>query len=134
MVGAALAVIGAFQVWIRIRIAELAPPGAAETGWNGGDGRTIVVAAFVAAIAAGGLLLGRCDLWLKIALLITSGVVLVIAAVNMVDAGSKAHDLEVQFGIPAGDVRAQVGLGLYIVVVGGVALLVAGLRARAISS
>lgn len=132
--GAAVTVIGAFQVWLRIRIAEFVPPGSAETGWKGGDGRTIVVAAAVATVAAAGLFLGRRDLWLKVALLITGGVSIVIAAVNMVDAGSKGHDLEVQFGIPSGDVHAQVGIGLYLVTIGGLGLLASGLRARTTSS
>lgn len=129
-VGAALAIIGAFQKWISIRIAGFIPPGSSETGWRGGDGRTIVVAAAVAAIAAGALFLGRRELWLKIVLLIAGGVTIVIALVHMVDAGSKASDIEMQFGIPAGDVQAQIGAGLYLVVVGGVGLLAAGLQAR----
>jgi hypothetical protein len=130
ILGAALAIVGSFQVWLRIRIAGFIPPGSAETGWRGGDGRTIVLATVVAGAAAGALWIGRRDLWLKIALLIAGGVTIVIAIVHMVDAGSKARDIEVQFGIPAGDVSAQVGVGLYLVVVGGLGLLVAGLRAK----
>src|SRR5207244_1421741 len=113
IVGAALAIVGSFQVWLRIRIAGFIPPGSAETGWRGGDGRTIVLAGLIAGFAAGALWIGRRDLWLKIALLIAGGVTIVIAVVHMVDAGSKARDIEVQFGIPAGDVSAQVGVGLY---------------------
>ena len=140
LVGAALGAIGAFQVWLRITVfdptavAFVHPPGGAETGWKGGDGRTIVVAAVVAAIAGIGLLLGRRDLWLKVALLIAGGVTLVIALVHMANVGSKASDIEQQFGIPTGDVRADVGAGLYIVIAGGVAVLAAGLRARTASS
>jgi hypothetical protein len=130
LMGAALAVIGAFQKWISIRIAGFSPPGSAQTGWRGGDGRTIVVAAAVAGLAAVALFAGRRELWLKIALLISGGVTIVIAIVHMVDAGSKARDIEQQFGIPAGDVRAQIGAGLYLVVVGGVGLLASGLQAR----
>jgi len=134
LVGALLGAIGAFQVWLRISVASVNPPGGAETGWKGGDGRTIVVAAIVAAIAGVGLLLGRRDLWLKVALLIAGGVTLVIALVHMANVGSKANDIEQQFGIPTGDVRADVGAGLYIVIAGGVAVLAAGLRARTASS
>jgi hypothetical protein len=134
IMGASLAIVGAFQVWLRIRIAGFIPPGSAQTGWRGGDGRTIVIAAAVAGVAAGALWTGRRDLWLKIALLIAGGVTLVIAIVHMVDAGSKARDIQVQFGIPAGDVSAQIGVGLYLVVVGGLGLLVAGLQARTESS
>jgi hypothetical protein len=134
VLGAALAFIGAFQVWLRIRISGFIPPGSAETGWRGGDGRTIALAAVVAGVAAGALWIGRRDLWLKIVLLIAGGVTIVIALVHMVDASSKARDIEVQFGIPAGDVSAQIGVGLYLVVVGGLGLLAAGLRARTASS
>lgn len=130
LVGAALAIIGAFQTWLRIRVGGFVPPGSAQTGWRGGDGRTIVVAAGVGAVAALVLWVGRRELGLKIALLITGGVTVVIAVVHMVDVGSKAHDIEVQFGIPAEDVRAQVGVGLYLVVLGGLGLLVAGLQAK----
>ena len=132
--GAVLAAIGAFQVWLRISVANVSPPGSAETGWKGGDGRTIVVAALVAAVAGAGLLLRRRDLWLKVALLIAGGVTLVIALVHMADVGSKANDIGMQFGIPSGDVRAEVGAGLYVVAAGGVAVLAAGLRARTTSS
>lgn len=134
IMGAALAMVGAFQVWLRIRIAGYIPPGSAQTGWRGGDGRTIVIAAAAAGLAAAALWSGRRDLWLKIALLIAGGVTLVIAVVHMVDAGSKARDIQMQFGIPAGDVSAQIGVGLYLVAVGGVGLLVAGLQARTASS
>ena len=134
MLGASLAIVGSFQVWLRIRIAGFIPPGSAQTGWRGGDGRTIVLAALVAGVAGGALWIGRRDLWLKIVLLIAGGVTIVIAIVHMVDAGSKARDIQVQFGIPAGDVSAQIGVGLYLVVVGGVGLLAAGLQARTASS
>jgi hypothetical protein len=133
LMGASLAIIGAFQKWLSIRISGFSPPGSAQTGWRGGDGRTIVVAAVVAGLAAGALFVGRRELWLKIALLIAGGVTIVIAVVHMVDAGSKARDIEMQFGIPAGDVRAQIGAGLYLVIVGGVGLLAAGLQARTAS-
>ncbi|HEV3225951.1 MAG TPA: hypothetical protein VGZ52_03930 [Acidimicrobiales bacterium] len=128
--GATLAAIGAFQVWLRISVAGLNPPGSAETGWAGGDGRSVVGAALVAGLAGGALLLQRRDVWLKIALLIAGGVTFVIALVHMVNAGSKAHDIQVQFGIPSGDVRAQIGAGLYMAMAGGAAILAAGLRAR----
>jgi hypothetical protein len=134
MVGAMLGAVGAFQVWLRVSVASVNPPGGAETGWKGGDGRTIVVAAVVAAIAGIGLLLGRRNLWLKVALLIAGGVTLVIALVHMANVGSKANDIQQQFGIPTGDVRAEIGAGLYVVVAGGVAILAAGLRARTTSS
>ena len=128
--GAALAVLGTFQQWVMITIAGFSPPGSAQSGWDGGDGRTIAVAGGAAAIAAVALLIGRRDLWIKIVLLIAGATTMIIAIVNMVDAGSKADDIQVQFGIPAGDVHAQIGIGLYLVALGGAGLVAAGLRMR----
>src|SRR5262245_60410058 len=127
---AALAILGAFQVWLTITIDGLSPPGSAQTGWDGGDGRTILAAGVAAAIASLAILFGFRDLWTKVLLLITGAIVVIIAIVNMVDAGSKAHDIQMQFGIPAEDVKAKIGIGLYLVVIGGVGLVAAGLRVR----
>jgi hypothetical protein len=91
------------------------------------------MAAVAAGLTAAALWVGRRELWLKVTLLITGGVTVVIAIVHMVDVGSKARDIEVQFGIPATDVRAQIGVGLYLVVVGGAGMLIAGLQARTAS-
>ena len=104
-----------------ITIAGLSPPGSAQTGWDGGDGRTILVAGVAAAIASIAVLFGFRDLWTKVLLLISGAIAAIIAIVNMVDAGSKAHDIQMQFGIPAGDVKAKIGIGLYLVVIGGAA-------------
>jgi hypothetical protein len=130
VVSAGLAAVGAFQVWLRIRIAGFSPPGGAETGWKGGDGRTIVVAALISTGAAIALVLGRRELWVKVALLVAGGVTAIIAIVNMVDASSKAHDIQVRFGVPSGEVTAQLGVGLFLVAAGGLGILIAGLRAR----
>ena len=127
---AALSILGAFQVWLTITIDGLSPPGSAQTGWDGGDGRTILAAGVAAAVASIALLLGRRDLWTKVLLLISGAIAAIIAIVNMVDAGSKANDIQMQFGIPAGDVKAKLGIGLYLVVIGGAGLLAAGLRVR----
>jgi hypothetical protein len=127
---AALAILGAFQVWVTITIDGLSPPGSAQTGWDGGDGRTILVAGVAAVIASLAILLGFRDLWTKVLLLISGAIVAIIAIVNMVDAGSKAHDIQMQFGIPAEDVKAKIGIGLDLVVIGGAGLVAAGLRVR----
>jgi hypothetical protein len=134
LASAALAIVGSFQVWVMISIAGLSPPGSTQTGWDGGDGRTILVAGTAAAVAAGALLIGRRDLWVKIVLLISGAIAAIIAVVNMVDAGSKAHDIQVQFGIPSGDVKADIGIGLFMVVIAGIGMLAAGLRVRTSSS
>src|SRR5215471_7046038 len=126
----ALAILGAFQVWVTITIDGLSPPGSAQTGWDGGDGRTILAAGIAAGIASLAVLLGFRDLWTKVLLLISGAIAAIIAIVNMVDAGSKAHDIQMQFGIPAGDVKAKIGIGLYLVVIGGVGIVAAGLRVR----
>lgn len=130
LVAATLAIVGAFQVWLTITISGLSPPGSAQTGWDGGDGRTILVAGIAGVIASGATLFGLHDLWVKVVLLISGAIAAIIAIVNMVDAGSKAHDIQMQFGIPAGDVKAKIGIGLYLVVIGGTGLVAAGLRLR----
>ena len=56
---AVLAIVGAFLVWLTITIDGLSPPGSAQTGWDGGDGRTILVAGVAAAIASVAVLVGR---------------------------------------------------------------------------
>jgi len=130
LVSSGLAVIGSFLVWVTITIAGLSPPGSAQTGWDGGDGRTILVAGVAASIASIALLIGVRELWVKVLLLISGAIAAIIAIVNMVDAGSKAHDIRMEFGIPAGDVKARIGIGLYLVVIGGAGLVAAGLRMR----
>jgi len=130
LAAAALAIIGAFQVWVTITISGLSPPGSAQTGWDGGDGRTILAAGIAGVIASIAVLFGLHDLWVKVVLLISGAIAAIIAIVNMVDAGSKAHDIQMQFGIPAGDVKAKIGIGLYFVVIGGAGLVAAGLRLR----
>lgn len=127
---AVVALVGAFQMWVRIRIAGFSPPGSAQTGWQGGDGRTIAVAALASMVAAAAVAIGRRETWPKIVLLIAGATTAIIAVVNMVDAGSKAHDIQVQFGIPAEDVHAQLGVGLFLVAIGGLGLIAAGLRVR----
>jgi len=134
LAAATLAIIGAFEVWVTITISGLSPPGSAQTGWDGGDGRTILAAGIAGVIASIAILIGLHDLWVKVVLLISGAIAGIIAIVNMVDAGSKARDIEVQFGIPAGDVHAQVGIGLYLVTIGGLGLLASGLLARTTSS
>jgi hypothetical protein len=134
LASAVLAVVGSFEVWVMISIAGLSPPGSTQTGWDGGDGRTILVAGLAAAVAAGALLIGRRDLWIKILLLISGAIAAIIAVVNMVDAGSKAHDIQVEFGIPSGDVKADIGIGLFMVVIAGIGMLAAGLRVRTSTS
>ena len=110
-------------MWLTITISGLSPPGSAQTGWDGGDGRTILVAGIAGVIASVAVLFGLHDLWVKVVLLISGAIAAIIAIVNMVDAGSKAHDIQMQFGIPAGDVKAQIGIGLYLVVIGGAGLV-----------
>jgi len=130
LAAAAISLAGAFQVWVRIRIAGFAPPGSAQTGWQGGDGRTIVAAAVAAVVAAAAVALGGREAWPKVLLLVAGAIALVIAVVNIVDAGSKANDIQVQFGIPAEDVEAQVGIGLYLVCAGGIGMVAAGVWVR----
>jgi hypothetical protein len=125
-----LAIVGAFQTWLRLRISGVAVRGGAETGWNGRDGKTVAVVAVGALVVAGLLRLGRSDLWLSVTLFVVGAVTVVVTIVNVADATSKAHDIENEFGIAAVRVQAQVGLGLWLVGVAGCGMLAAGLLAR----
>ena len=115
---------------MRIQVGGFAPLGSDATGWDGGDGRTVAVAAIAGAVVAVCLLTGRRDMWLKVTLFIAGGVTVVIAVANLAAANSKAHDIEVQFGIPADSVEARIGIGLWLALVAGIGLLGAGLRTR----
>jgi hypothetical protein len=128
--GAVLAVAGTFDTWLRILIGGEVGTGGSSTGWAGQDGRTVLVTGVVTGVVALGLLLGRRDGWLKSALLVSGAVDVVVAVANMVSAGSKAHDIQVQFGIPSDQISAEIGLGLWLVLIGGLAQLLAGLLAR----
>jgi hypothetical protein len=125
-----LAMVGAFQTWLRLRISGVAVRGGAETGWDGRDGKTVAVAAVVALVVAGLLKLGHSDLWLDVSLFVVGAVTVVVTIVNVADATSKAHDIENEFGIAAVRVQAQVGLGLWLVGIAGCGMLTAGLLAR----
>ena len=130
LIGAGLVVIGVSLVWVRIDIGGFSPPGSAQSGLEGGDGRTVVAGAAVSAIAALLALLGRRDLWIKIGLLITGSTMGIIAIVNMIRTGNKAADIKERFGIPPGEVHATIGPGLWVVVVGAILVVGAGLRLR----
>jgi hypothetical protein len=115
LTSAVAAIIGVGQTWLRISVSGLHGPGGSQTGWDGRDGWTVAVAAGVAAVAAFALLLGRRDVWLRAALFIAGGTMLVVSLVNLAGVRSKADDLHLLFGIPTADVRAEVGIGLILV-------------------
>ncbi len=127
---AALSLIGAFQVWLRITVGGFAPLGSDATGWQGGDGRTVVGAAVVGAVVAALLLRGWREMWLKVALFIVGGVTVVIATANIAAVRSKGHDVEVQFGLSAGSVKATAGIGVFMALIAGLGFLGAALRTR----
>src|SRR3954454_497822 len=129
-VAGVVAIIGAFQTWLRLRIGGVAVRGGVETGWNGRDGKTVVGAAIAAIVVAALLWLGRTDVWLTVTLFVVGAVTLVVTIVNVADATSKAHDIENEFGIAAVRVQAQVGFGLWMVGAAGCGMLAAGLLAR----
>jgi hypothetical protein len=128
--GAILAVTGTFQTWLEILIGGELGKGGSSTGWNTQDGRTVAVTGVITGAVALALLLGRRDGWLKSVLLVTGAINLIVAVANLVSAGSKAHDIQIQFGIPADQIKARIGLGLWLVMIGGLAQLLAGLLAR----
>lgn len=129
--GAALvSVVGVGQTWLRITIDGIGGPGSSQSGWDGTDGWTVAVAAAVASVVAAALLIGRHDVWLRVALFVTGGTILVISLVNLAGVRRKADDIHVLYGIPTGAVQAQVGLGLVLVSFAGVALIASGLIAQ----
>jgi len=128
--GGTTAIGAAFLTWLRIRIDGFAAPGSAEVGWEDSGGKAVVVAGALALVVGVALLVGRHEVWLKMALLVAGGSSLIIAVVNMADAQSKADDIHAEFGIPETDVTAQIGDGLYLTAVAGAALVTAGLLAR----
>ncbi len=130
MVGGGLAAAGANLTWVRISVEGRSGPGSLATGLDGRDGRTVMVVGLLAVLLGLVLLAGRGDGWLKAGLWITGGITTVIAIVDIADVGAKANLLEKRFGIPTDSVAANVGIGLWLVAIGGVAMLVAGLVAR----
>ena len=116
--------------WIRIEVEGRTGPGSSASGLEGRDGRTVLAACLVAAVAGLVLLVGRSDGWLKVAVVAAGGVTSVIAAVDIAEAGAKAGNLETRFGIRPGVVSAEAGSGLWLVGLAGTVLLAAGLLAR----
>ncbi|MGH9243282.1 MAG: zinc ribbon domain-containing protein, partial [Acidimicrobiales bacterium] len=125
-----LTVAATFLTWIQIEINGRSGPGSLATGLAGRDGVTVLVVGALAAAIGVPLLFGRGDGWLKMALFVTGGITTIIAIVDVTDAHSKAEALERRFGIPEGVVTAQVGIGLWLVLATGVAMLAAGVLAR----
>jgi hypothetical protein len=116
--------------WIQIEVDRRAGPGSAATGLGGRDGATVLVVGALAALIGLVLLLGRGDPWLKIGLFVTGGITTIVGIVDIADVQSKANALEERYGVPEGVVTASVGVGLWLVLAAGLALLAAGLLAR----
>ncbi|MBA2279847.1 MAG: hypothetical protein H0W25_01230 [Acidimicrobiia bacterium] len=130
LVGAGLAALGTFLTWFRIEIGGVVAPGGSESGWEGRDGRTVLGGAVVALLAAGLVALGRRTELAKVALLVSGCITAVVAVAGIVDASSKAGQVQSQFGIPPGRVVADVGAGLWLVAVAGAVQLAGGLLVR----
>jgi hypothetical protein len=128
--GGALAAGATFLTWFKIEVGGVVAPGGSETGWEGRDGRTVVGGAVLAVVAAGLVALGKRIDIAKVALLVAGGITAVVALAGIVDASSKAAQVESQFGIPPGRVVTAVGAGLWLVAVGGLVELAAGIVAH----
>jgi hypothetical protein len=129
-VGGLGAVSAAFLTWFEIEIDGLAAPGSFQSGLAGRDGRTVLAAGVVTAVVGALFAFGRAEAWLKLTLLVTGGVITIIALVNLVDASSKADRLGEDFGVPRAALSAGAGPGLWVLLVAGAATLAAGLIAR----
>jgi hypothetical protein len=134
LAGAALAAGGTFLDWFTIEVGGLAAPGGSATGWEGRDGRTVLAGAVVSLVSAALVVLGSRKLAPKIALIVAGGVTAVIAVAGILDTSGKADKVQEEFAIPAERVQAEVGTGLWLVALGGVVEIAAGVLARSPSS
>jgi hypothetical protein len=132
--GAALAAAGTFLDWFTIEVGGITAPGGSATGWEGRDGRTVLAGAVVSLVSAVLVVLGSRKLAPKMALVVAGGVTAVIAIAGVLDASGKADKVQEEFAIPAERVQSEVGTGLWLVTLGGVVELAAGLLARSPSA
>jgi hypothetical protein len=130
LLGAALAAFGTFLDWFTISIGGVTAPGGSATGWEGRDGRTVVAGAAVCVVAAVLVLLDTRRLWPKIALIVAGFVTGVVATAALLDTSNKAEKVQDEFAIPSGRVAADIGAGLWLVAVGAISELAAGVAAR----
>jgi hypothetical protein len=126
VVGGILAALGSVLTWFTIEIGGVTAPGGSATGLEGRDGRTVLAAGIVGLLAAGAVAVRVRRVAAKVALLAAGLVTTVVAVAGIVDAASKDEEVEDEFGIPADRVVAEVGTGLWVVAVAGVALVAAG--------
>lgn len=134
VVGAALAAGGTFLDWFAIEVGGITAPGGSATGWEGRDGRTVVAGAVIGVVSALLILLGSRKLAPKIALIVAGGVTAVIAIAGVLDTSGKAEKVQEEFAISSERVQAEVGTGLWLVTLGGVVEVAAGVLARSPSS
>ncbi|MEO7555422.1 MAG: hypothetical protein ABIV94_02295 [Acidimicrobiales bacterium] len=125
-----LALIGVYTTWLRVTVAGFSGPGGTQSGWDGRDGWTVAVTAAVAAAAGLALLIGRREAWVPNLLILTGGITVVIAAVNVAGASAKADDIHLRYDIAASDVSAHVGVGLWLVALAGAGILAGALLAH----
>jgi hypothetical protein len=130
LAGAGLAIIGTSLSWYEIVVAGFLAPGGSLTGWEGRDGWTVVAGAVVAIAVALLLLAGQRRLAWRVALLVAGAITAIVAFAGVADARSKGEKVQDEFGIPAGRVAADIGTGLWLVAVAGVAELAAGVVVR----
>jgi hypothetical protein len=93
-----------------------------------------VAGAVVSVVSAGLVVLGSRKLAPKIALIVAGGVTAVIAIAGILDASGKAEEVQDEFAIAAERVQAEIGPGLWLVVLGGLVEIAAGVLARSPSS
>ena len=130
VLGAAATAAGTFLDWFTITVGGVTAPGGSATGWEGRDGRTVLAAAVVGVVSAVFVVLGTRRLAPKFALVVAGGVTAVIAVAGILDTSGKADSVQEEFAIPADRVTAEVGSGLWLVLLGGVVLSAAGIAAR----
>jgi hypothetical protein len=124
--GGSMAALGSLLTWFTIEIGGVAAPGGSATGLEGRDGRTVLAAAVVSLLAAGLIATGRRRVAAKVTLLAAGAVTAIVAVAGIADATAKDEEVEDEFGIPADNVVADVGPGLWVVAVAGASLVAAG--------
>lgn len=130
IVAGGLAAIGTTLTWFTIEIGGIDAPGGSATGMEGRDGWTVLAGAVAAGIAAGLLIVQQRPMVAKVLLLVAGGVTSIVAVAGILDATGKDREVEQAFGIAAERVKASVGSGLWLVLVGGIVGLAAGAASR----
>jgi len=121
-VGAVAAIIGAFMPWDSATVQGLT---ISESAWDGNAGKTIVVASLIGLALAVAWLLGRkLPVSLRaaeIVIIVAGAIVLLVVAANWSDVNDAVNAVNKM--VPG---AASLGIGIWLTILGGVAMVVGG--------